>query len=90
MTIPGYPMCGLYVIRKGHGHQAWHNRLRSTGLHVFGPFLLYASSLWYEGPILLKHTPAGVKKGLICHFLDLKLRLINPSDLLALAVILST
>ena len=25
MAIPGDPMCGLHVVRKGHGHQAIYN-----------------------------------------------------------------
>ena len=25
VAIPGYPMCGLYVVRKGHSHQAIYN-----------------------------------------------------------------
>ena len=25
MAIPGDPMCGLHVVRKGHGHEAIYN-----------------------------------------------------------------
>ena len=25
MAIPGDPMCGLHVVRKGHGHKAIYN-----------------------------------------------------------------
>ena len=30
MAIPRDPMCGLYVVRKGHGHEAIYNIVEET------------------------------------------------------------
>ena len=40
-------------------YSSWCNHLRSTRLHVFGPFQLYGFYHWYRGPTQLKRTPVG-------------------------------
>ena len=47
MAIPGDPMCGLHVVRKGHGHQAIYN-------FVEGAETGHRSSLFKGLPVQLR------------------------------------
>ena len=45
MAILGDPMCGLHIIRKGHGHQAIYNFIEETEMG-------HRSSLFKSLPVL--------------------------------------
>ena len=47
MAIPGDPMCGLHVVRKGHGHQAIYNFVEEAEMG-------HRSSLSKGLPVLLR------------------------------------
>ena len=59
VAIPGDPMCGLYVIRKGHGHEDIYNFLKETATNL-SFFLFYR----YRGDQFLIIT-SGVVGGKI-------------------------